>query len=632
MLEATTAASSTLDLEEVLTTISKKIVDAIRVDGCAISRWDREHDELVTWIEWRRDSAEYADEPGTRYSLEEFPLSRRVLEERRSAIVKLSDPDADPSESALMKMHGTTALLMLPLAVGNNVTGLVELDLEDEDREFTATEIRLSQALSDQAAIAIENARLYEQAEREIHDRKLAEEQLLHDAFHDALTGLPNRSLFLDRLGRSIELAKRRPDQRFALLYLDLDRFKNINDSLGHGFGDQLLVRLARRLEGVLRPGDTVARLGGDEFAILLEDIRDSSDALRVAARIRTNLLAPFNLEGYEVVATASVGITLSDTGYDQPDKVLRDADIAMYRAKEQGGDRHEVFDKRMHARALARLQLETDLRKGIERGELVLHYQPIVSTRTNEIVSFEALVRWMHPERGLLPPGDFVPLSEETGLITAVDQWVIHEACSQLVEWRGQLNREAISSIAVNLSARHFKLPDLPQRIERVLGETGLEPQSLSLEITESAIMEDVESIMSTLSRLHSLGVRMHIDDFGKGHSSLSYLHRFHFDALKIDRSFIKRIGLGRQYSEIVRMITVLSHSLGMQVIAEGVENAEQESQIRAMKCDYWQGFHSSRPVDVQTALRILRASPRGLGPSGLPVSEIHNPAARAT
>ena len=442
---------------------------------------------------------------------------------------------------------------------------------------------------------------------QDITDRKRAEEQLLHEAFHDGLTGLPNRALFMDHLKLSVERGKRREDRLFAVLFLDLDRFKVINDSLGHMVGDQLLVGIARRLEICLRPGDTVARLGGDEFTVLLEDLMSVPEAIDVADRLQKALALPFNLNGHEVFATVSIGIALSSTGYDRPEEVLRDADTAMYRAKSLGKARHEVFDKTMHARAMNLLQMEADLRRAIERREFILHYQPIVALETGTISGFEALIRWQHPERGFVRPDEFISIAEETGLIIPIGQWVLEEACRQIHEWQELYPQYPPLQISVNLSSKQFATPNLIEQISRVLRETCVEPHSLKLEITESMVMENVESAIEMLKQLRTLGIELSIDDFGTGYSSLSYLHRFPISTLKIDRSFVSRMSDNNENAEIVRTILMLARSLKMDVVAEGVETKDQLSQLAMLECEYGQGYYFSKPLDVEGASALL-------------------------
>jgi diguanylate cyclase (GGDEF)-like protein/PAS domain S-box-containing protein len=441
---------------------------------------------------------------------------------------------------------------------------------------------------------------------QDITDRKRAEEQLLHDAFHDALTGLPNRALFMDHVKMAIQRSRRNGERLFAALFLDLDRFKIINDSLGHMVGDQLLVGIAHRLEACLRPGDTVARLGGDEFTILLEDLAATEDAIDVARRVQEAVSQPFNIGGHEVFTTASIGIALSMTGYERAEDLLRDADTAMYRAKMMGKKRHVVFDKEMHDRAMELLQIETDLRRAITRKEFFLQYQPIVSLQTGKVSSFEALVRWQHPERGLVSPSEFIPVAEETGLIIPLGQWVLGEACRQMREWQKAQKLDGSVTMSVNLSSRQFSQADLIEQVSQALRETNLRAANLKLEITESMVMENFDTAIDMLAQLRNLGVGLSIDDFGTGYSSLSYLHRFPIDTLKIDRSFVTQMTDNTENAEIVRTIVTLARSLDMNVIAEGVETREQLRQLRGLGCDYGQGYLFSKPVGASQALEL--------------------------
>ncbi|HEV8369577.1 MAG TPA: bifunctional diguanylate cyclase/phosphodiesterase [Pyrinomonadaceae bacterium] len=427
-----------------------------------------------------------------------------------------------------------------------------------------------------------------------------------HAAFHDSLTGLPNRGMFTELLKAEIESSNRSTDHLFAVLFLDLDRFKNVNDSLGHTFGDLLLVAFAERLERTLRPVDTLARFGGDEFAILLSGITDTTDAVRVAERIHAELSLPFDLDRSSAFATASIGIALSSSGYDRPDDILRDADIAMYRAKENGKARYEMFDHDMHARAVTRLQLESDLRQAVEQKQFAVYYQPIMSLETGRLAGFEALVRWNHPRHGVVAPADFIPAAEETGLIVPIGQWVLEEACKKVREWQVSSPGHRNLSLSVNLAARQISQPDLTDRIKSALEESKLHPHSLKLELTESVVMENAEAAAQTFKQLRSLGVQLSIDDFGTGYSSLSYLHRFPLNYLKIDRSFVMRMTRDND-NAIVKTISTLAHNLGMEVIAEGIETEEQYQQLKNLGCEFGQGYLFSRPVDAEGALNLL-------------------------
>jgi len=455
-------------------------------------------------------------------------------------------------------------------------------------------------------------------SEQERISRVLEEtkEHFRHAAFHDSLTGLPNRAMFTELLKAEIESSTRRGEYMFAVLFLDLDRFKNINDSLGHTHGDLLLVAFAERLERTLRPVDTLARFGGDEFAILLSGMTDATDAVRVAQRIQDELSQPFVLDKNSAFATASIGIALSSSGYDRPDDILRDADIAMYRAKENGKARYEVFDHGMHARAVSRLQLESDLRQAIEHKEFCVYYQPIVSLQTGRLAGFEALVRWNHPRRGLVSPADFIPVAEETGLIVPIGEWVLNEACARVRQWQIDSPSHRSLSLSVNLSARQVAQPDLLNRIKEALDHSKLSPHCLKLEITESVVMENAEAAAQMFKQLRALGVQLSIDDFGTGYSSLSYLHRFPLNYLKIDRSFVMRLTTDND-NAIVRTISTLARNLGMEVIAEGIETEEQFQQLKMLGCEYGQGFLFSRPVANEAVAHLLaQDSKRDLEP----------------
>ncbi|AFZ33024.1 diguanylate cyclase/phosphodiesterase with PAS/PAC and MHYT sensor(s) [Gloeocapsa sp. PCC 7428] len=447
---------------------------------------------------------------------------------------------------------------------------------------------------------------------RDITERKQAEEELLQNAFHDVLTGLPNRALFLDRLEQAIQHAKRYPKYLFAVLFLDLDRFKVINDSLGHLLGDKLLIAIATRLQGCVRPTDTVARLGGDEFTILLDGIQDASDTIRVAERIEQALTSPFEIEEQQIFTSASIGIALSSTNYDQPEALLRNADIAMYRAKNQGAGRYEIFNPVMYAKAVARLQLETDLRRAIERQEFILQYQPIISLHTGKITGFEALVRWQHPQHGLQYPDQFIATAEETGLITRLCQWVIHTACHQFYQWQLQIPEAKNVIISVNLSGKQFSQPNIVEQIQQILQQTNLAASKLRLEIVEGVIMEDNDSISTKLLQLRNLGVQLSIDDFGTGYSSLARLYHFPINGLKIDRSFVSRIGIEQASSEIVETIITLAHKLNIDVTAEGVETSAQLAYLKTLQCEYAQGFFISRSLSSDQVETLLKSNPQ--------------------
>jgi diguanylate cyclase (GGDEF)-like protein/PAS domain S-box-containing protein len=433
-------------------------------------------------------------------------------------------------------------------------------------------------------------------SQTDVTKRKSYEERLLHDAFHDTLTRLPNRALFLDRLEHALHRAKRMPKDAFAVLFLDLDRFKVVNDSLGHMLGDELLVEIARRLRSCLRPGDTVARLGGDEFAVLLEDLEDGTDVAAATSRIHSEIRRPVKISGREVYTSASIGIVHGIGSYDRPASLLRDADVAMYKAKTAGRSQHVVFDSVQHGAAVARLELETDLRHALERDEFALYYQPIVALSSGATVQFEALLRWVCPKRGLVSPAEFVPILEETGLILPVGLWVVRETCRQIRQWRDRGEFKDVQ-VSVNLSSRQFQDPTLVESISEMLRAARLPPGSLSLEITETVLMDQPEAAVETLTKLRNMGIGIDLDDFGTGYSSLSYLQRFPIDRIKIDRSFVRGMDSSKSDVEIIRAMLSLGRSLGIGVIAEGIETADQLNRLRLMNCEYGQGYFFSQP-----------------------------------
>lgn len=455
---------------------------------------------------------------------------------------------------------------------------------------------------------------------RDISERKRAEEMLAHSAFHDGLTNLPNRALFLDRLQRALVLSKRHTDYKFAVLFIDIDEFKVFNDSLGHKVGDEVLVQIGKRLTASLRDVDTIsrpqqgqtlrddtlARLGGDEYTILLEDIRNPSDAIRVAERLQSRLAAPFTVQGYEIVVNASVGIALSTPVCAHAEDLLRDANIAMYRAKHGGKARCEVFDTAMHEDAVRRLELETDLRKALEVGEFRTHYQPIISLKTGRITGFEALTRWQHGER-LLSPADFIAVAEETGLIIPMNRLLLREACEQLRSWQTQFPADPPLSMSVNITSKEFANPNLAKGIGETLQQTGLDPSQLQLEITETIAMREPEKAASVLSELKSLGVRLSVDDFGTGYSSLSRLQQFPVDSLKIDRAFISHMDTDTESHKIVQVIITLAQILGLVTVAEGTETEEHVNQLKALDCGFAQGYYFSKPADNQAITDLL-------------------------
>jgi len=455
----------------------------------------------------------------------------------------------------------------------------------------------------------------YQALQAEIEERKSAESRLVYDAFHDALTDLPNRALFVDRLEHLIGAVGRHPQDRYAVLFIDLDRFKVINDSLGHLVGDHLLVAVGERISDTLRPGDTVARLGGDEFGVLLQGMREPADALQVADRIQEALARSVVVEGHEMFVTASIGIALQSDRYAKPDQVLRDADIAMYQAKLKGKACSEVFDAVMHGSVVDRMQLEADLRRAVERGEdFVLHYHPVVALATGELLGLEALVRWRHATRGLLPAADFVPLAEESGIVVPLGEWAIRKACAQLRLWQDRIPALAAVTMSVNLSGRQFRRPDCVEALRRIVQDAGIDPRLLAIEVTERTIMDDVEASAAKLARLRDMGVKIHVDDFGTGYSSLSYLHRFPISAVKIDRSFVAGLPDQSESEEVIKAIVSIAESLDFDVIAEGVESETQAAKLEGLRCRYGQGHFVSRPLEAGAVEEWLTAGSRSV------------------
>jgi len=512
------------------------------------------------------------------------------------------------SEDLVQRLGHTDRLLFLRKPFDNAEVCLLACGLTTKWNLGKQAKLRMAEL---EVLAAERTAKLSE----EVAERRTAEDRMRHMALHDSLTGLANRAYLLDRLRHCIDRQKRGTDYKFAVLFLDVDNFKLINDSLGHDVGDELLVAIASRLTTTVRAldsvvhfsEDTTARLGGDEFIVLLDGLHRSSDALVVAERVQNRLNSTFALGAHEVTVTASIGITVVERSYDRPEDILRDADTAMYRAKGSGKARYAMFDESLHAEAMARLKLENDLRRAIDESQFRLVYEPIVATEDAQIAGFEALVRWHHPERGVVFPGDFIAVAEEMGLIVPMGHWVLGEACRQLREWLDAHPHAGPITMSVNLSKRQVMEPGLVGEVMRALAANRLSGSSLNLEITESTIVQRADTVAEVLRELKMVGIQLHMDDFGTGLSSLSCLHQFPIDVLKIDRSFIMNMTGQAQFAALVHAVLTLAQNLKMKVVAEGVETSDQLAQLLALGCDYIQGYHVSKSLSAEEAGALL-------------------------
>ena len=452
---------------------------------------------------------------------------------------------------------------------------------------------------------------------QEINERQRVQQQLVHDALHDSLTGLPNRAFLQNRIEFTLTHRRENPGYMYSLLFIDLDRFKFVNDSLGHFIGDLLLIAVSKLLKSCVREKDLVSRIGGDEFVILLDGISNIEDATLIGDRIQQRLQLPFELEGHSIFTSASIGIVFSSAEYNNTSDLMRDADIAMYQAKDNGKGRYTIFDRAMYDRTLKLIELENNLRIALKRSEFAMHYQPIMSLHDNHLVGFEALIRWKHPQKGFISPTEFIPIAEDTGLILELGEWLLKEACQQLQTWRRKyafLPHVNSLKMSINLACQQLQEPNFIYKLDRVLDETGLDGRFLRLEITESALIEPDGNIQEILKQIRSRNITLSIDDFGTGYSSLSYLRRFPIDNLKIDRSFIEQMNIDSENFEIVRLIITLAKTLGMDTVSEGVETMQQLNQLKAMGCEFGQGFLFSKPLEPRVVESILNRYPRSI------------------
>ena len=736
--EASTVITSSLDLSDVLYKICERLCHVADATSAYIVNLDIEHKKAEVTAEYISDQASPAERESDLGVVYEETDTRYLsaMEAGDPWVDRINDPELPEEDRLHLDEYGAKSVVYIPMKVGSRIVGIAEVWESRRNREFTPDEIALCQSLTQNAAIALENARLYEQTRQEIAERarveaelrkseeryslaargandglwdwdlnndqiyysprwkeilgyaeneiqsnlqewfkrihpedlvevqlalsahlegvsdhfeheyriqykdgaylwvltrglavrdasetvyriagsqtditlrKQAEEKLSHDALHDTLTGLPNRALFLDRLKRVIEHGKRNKKYIFAVLFLDIDRFKNINDRFGHLVGDKILIAISERLRSSTRFSDTVARLGGDEFVILVEDIENIEEATQIASRIQDKISQTFKIDGHELYTSCSIGVILNDDSYRSAGEFLRDADIAMYRAKSDGRSRYIVFDTDMRTELMNRIWMEHDLRQAIGEQQFRLHYQPILSLNTGRLVGFEALIRWQHPTHGLIPPKQFIPLAEEMRLIIPIGRWVLQEAGKQLKEWEEHFQGETPLSMSVNISSVQLNYQDFVDQVEKIITDADINPGNMIFEITERMIVEDNHIAASAISKLRALGVRVHLDDFGTGYSALSYLQRYPIDILKIDRAFIGKINENGENIEIIKAILNLARDLNMSVIAEGIETEYQFDLLKDLNCQFGQGYFIAKPMDPEAIEGLL-------------------------
>ncbi|WP_008309034.1 EAL domain-containing protein [Leptolyngbya sp. PCC 6406] len=614
------AMRETLVLEEVLQNMVDQLHLALGVDYCAVVKPTPDQRMVIRFLSAQSGDGQGPAQRGYRDQLLGQPCDvyaqyASILKTHGQIILNADDPQLASEAAKFFATSGTQSLLATALTYNHTPYGILSLHQIQYSRRWTTSELSLVRAVAEQCAIAIYQVALYQRAQKELAQRRRMEDQLRHDAFHDALTGLPNRALFLDRLTHALQIAQRHRNttdssiRSFAVLFLDLDNFRMVNDSLGHDAGDTLLKVVAKRLNRCMRAGDTLAHTSGDEFAILLEGISGIDDITHIVETIHTALKTSIQLDTQEVFVSACIGVVFNGDDYSDAAQFLRDADTAMYQAKGQGRGQYQVFNESMHTQVKEHLRLENSLRRAISRSELTVNYQPILHLPSQRLCGFEALVRWQDPQYGLRQPDHFIPIAEQTGLILPIGQWVLEEACRQLQQWIHQWPATDGLHIAVNLSAKQFAQPNLIELVDQALAAANLSGRHLHLEVTESALLDNEETALHTLQEIRQRQIQVAMDDFGTGYSSLSYLLRFPKDVLKIDKSFVSQLEENLEHQEIIKTILTLGSNLGLAVVAEGIETAEQAEFLLNHGCLYGQGYWFYPPLNAETAGQLLAA-----------------------
>jgi diguanylate cyclase (GGDEF)-like protein len=607
MLQTASAQiSSSLDINEVCSIVTRELNNIFATRVCSLSRWDKEQD-ILHRVATHKVGEEKLEIKESSFRLKDFPLRAHALDNQKVIQSVLSDPDIDPIELKFLKKHGYKSVLLLPLVHQKEAIGIIET-YDIKEKTYEIHEIVLAKLYANHASIAIENARLFNRAQEEIDIRKQVEERLRYDALHDDLTGLPNRNLFMDRLERVMLRSKRFKDVDFAILYLDLDRFKRINDTFGHAEGDRVLIEVANILQSCAREVDTVSRFGGDEFLILLEGQIKRDNVLKFADRVQAKLNAPFKIREVDVLNSASIGIVLSSSEYENPEEYIQDADIAMYHAKSRGKGRYEFFSATKGLRARSRLTLEKDLNQAINDKEFLLYYQPIIELQNLKIVGFETLLRWEKSNGDILLPHNFLHILEDIGLIFDLGIWVLEQGCKQVSTWQNEFGFTPALSNSINISGNQLAHPQLVPMVEETLKKCGVDASNLIIEITENILISEINLATKKLHELQELGVRIHLDDFGTGFSSLSYLRNLPINAIKIDREFVGQIDPKMDDQGLLNLIIAIAEKLNMDTIAEGVETESQANVLRELGCLYGQGFYFKEGQEAKDTKKYLK------------------------